>query len=99
MQWDRRRRISAYRRSVSGAQLNNPADISVTRRTTLRDALAILDRAGTGLLLLTGEDGCFERTVTDGDLRRLILGSTTLNDPLERLPHIDSVVLSAPYTR
>jgi dTDP-4-amino-4,6-dideoxygalactose transaminase len=68
------------------------ASIVVTRAIALRDALSILDRSGAGLLLVVNAEGRFERTVSDGDLRRLLLRGVQLGDSLEALPTIASVV-------
>jgi dTDP-4-amino-4,6-dideoxygalactose transaminase len=64
----------------------------VTHSTALRDALSILDRSGAGLLLLVDGQGRFERTISDGDLRRLLLRGVQLGDSLDTLPTISSVV-------
>lgn len=72
----------------------NIGDITVTRACRLRDALAMLDQVGFGILLLVDSDGKFERTVTDGDLRRLILASEPIDGPISALPCIDSIVVS-----
>lgn len=77
----------------------NIGKISVQRTTSLRDALSALDRAGLGLLLIVDEQGVFERTVTDGDLRRLILGGAQLDDNVGSLRRIQSVVISEGATR
>jgi CBS domain-containing protein len=66
--------------------------ISITRKSLLRDALGMLDSAGSGILLLVDESGRFERTVTDGDLRRIVLNGTTLDDDVGQLPVINSLV-------
>lgn len=73
--------------------------ISVTRSSTIQLALEKLDRAGSGLLLLTDEQGRFERTVTDGDLRRLLLKGCAMHETLAPLPSIASVVLGSDYSR
>jgi len=52
-----------------------------------------------GILLLVRTDGTFERTVTDGDIRRLLLAGATLDDRLDRLAQIQSLVLHEGYTR
>jgi dTDP-4-amino-4,6-dideoxygalactose transaminase len=52
----------------------------------IRDALERLQRTGEGILLLVNEDGCLMRTVTDGDLRRLILAGRSLEETLSTLP-------------
>ena len=71
-----------------------------TRRTsTIRDAMAILNGSGLQLILLVDEQGRFERTVTDGDLRRLLLTGAELTDTLRDLPTIDSVVAAHDVSR
>ncbi len=79
---------------------NNLERITVLRSNKVREALRSLDEAGSGLLLLVHEDGQFERTVTDGDLRRLLLSDVSLDDSLVELPRIEPVVLyDGGYTR
>lgn len=68
-------------------------NISITRTANLRQALLKLDQAGLGMLLLVDAKGLFERTVTDGDLRRLILAGGQLEDTLALLPRIQSQVI------
>lgn len=72
---------------------------SITRATSVREALKRLDAAGSGILLLVDEHGIFERTVTDGDIRRLLIAGGSLDDPIESLARIQSVVLSEGFTR
>jgi dTDP-4-amino-4,6-dideoxygalactose transaminase len=52
----------------------------------IRDALERLERTGEGILLLVNEQGRLLRTVTDGDLRRLILSGRSLGESLSALP-------------
>lgn len=73
--------------------------IFVTRETVLSDALKCLDTAGGGILLLVDDQDLFERTVTDGDIRRLLIADGSLDSRLELLPHIKSIVLTEGYTR
>lgn len=73
--------------------------IIVRRRESVRDALRRLDEAGSGMLILVQEDGAFERTVSDGDLRRLLLDNGTLDASLQALPVIESVTVSEGHTR
>lgn len=77
----------------------NISAVTVARTTRLFDALRALDEQGTGILLLNKADGSFERTVTDGDLRRLLLAGNALTDTLQGLPTIDSVVVQEGATR
>ncbi|QDQ25715.1 aminotransferase [Chitinimonas arctica] len=77
----------------------NIAEISVGRSTTLFDALAILDVQASGILLLQNEQRVFERTITDGDIRRLLLDGVQLQDNLMGLPRIESIVVQEGITR
>ena len=79
--------------------MNSLKQLRVTRCTTLKEALSRLDQTGSGILVMVRDDGVFERTVTDGDLRRLLLGGHQLDIPLSVLPVIQSKVLKKAYTR
>ncbi len=79
--------------------MNEIQETSITRNLTIRQALARLDQAGSGVLLLVDEYGRFQRTVTDGDIRRLLLANVSLDDMLSTLPPQESVVLREGYTR
>lgn len=79
--------------------MNDVAEICVMRSTTMRDALATLDKSGAGLLLLIGADGRFERTVTDGDLRRLLLKGVEMAAPIADLPRIQSLTIGDAASR
>ena len=73
--------------------------ISVTRETSLREALKRLDASGCGIIFLVGPEGELQRTVTDGDIRRLLLVGASLDSCLELLPSIQSHVLLEGFTR
>lgn len=75
------------------------ATISTTRDARVRDALAMIDRSGHGLVLLLDTTGRFERTVTDGDLRRLLLRGVGMDDALDALPRIESLTIAADAPR
>ncbi|WP_067587639.1 aminotransferase class I/II-fold pyridoxal phosphate-dependent enzyme [Endozoicomonas ascidiicola] len=64
-------------------ELNN---ILVTSQYTLKDALVSLDKSGASVLLLVDEEGVLQRTVTDGDIRRLLLTGFGMEDTLTQLP-------------
>jgi dTDP-4-amino-4,6-dideoxygalactose transaminase len=53
---------------------------------TLREALKLIDQGARGLILLVDHNGKLLRTVTDGDVRRLLLESNDLSSTLEELP-------------
>lgn len=66
----------------------------VTAAHSLRDALQRLNETGEGVLLLVEEQGKLVRTVTDGDIRRLLLAGASMGDTLSILPPLASKVLA-----
>jgi dTDP-4-amino-4,6-dideoxygalactose transaminase len=72
---------------------------SARRTATIRDAMATINASGMQMLLLIDEGGRFQRTVTDGDLRRLLLAGAEMGDSLERLPYLESVTAPEAVTR
>lgn len=73
--------------------MSEVSELLIRRGTSVRDALAALDRTGSGILLLVDDDGRFERTVTDGDLRRMILAGAPLETAIQSLPRIVSITV------
>ena len=59
----------------------------------------LLDRSGLGVLLLVDDDRKFERTLTDGDIRRILLGGGSLDQTLAAVPEKRSIVLPENRTR
>ncbi len=59
---------------------------------TLRDALQRLDSTGRGILLVIDDNNKLLRTVTDGDIRRLLLNGLTLDERLEVLPRQKPII-------
>jgi len=67
----------------------NPAEfqsLGVAPGCTLREALLRMDQTARGILLLLGDDGRLVRTLTDGDLRRAMLGEFAPTAPVSSLP-------------
>jgi dTDP-4-amino-4,6-dideoxygalactose transaminase len=79
--------------------MNKIEMLTVSRQCRLREALTRMDQGAKGLLLLIDADGCFERTVTDGDLRRLLLKGATLEDTLQSMAAMTSHVIADGATR
>lgn len=73
--------------------------ISIRRDATVREAFSMLDRSGAGILLLVDGLGLFDRTITDGDLRRLMLAGANLEYRLADIPKIDSIVIEPGLSR
>ncbi|MGE0330136.1 MAG: aminotransferase class I/II-fold pyridoxal phosphate-dependent enzyme [Ramlibacter sp.] len=67
----------------------SPADfqaLCVLPACTLREALLRMDSTAHGILLVLREDGTLRRTLTDGDLRRAMLGHLGESESLSALP-------------
>jgi dTDP-4-amino-4,6-dideoxygalactose transaminase len=75
------------------------SDLCITRDATLRDALDRLDRGGRKILFLVDGDRKLQRTVSDGDLRRLLLSGAALGDTIATLPEVKSFVVPENATR
>ncbi len=73
-------------------------DLTVVLDTTIREALERMTLTGRGILMLVDSDKKLRRTVTDGDLRRLMLAGRQLSDRLQVLPDQTPVTLKAPAT-
>ena len=74
--------------------MKSTLEITIHRETTVREAMGILDRTGLTILLLVDGSGRFLRTVTDGDLRRLIMRGAGLDCNLTELPLLNSATLA-----
>lgn len=79
--------------------MNKIEMLTVSRQSKLREALTRMDQGAKGLLLLIDAEGRFERTVTDGDLRRLLLKGATLEDTLQSMAPMTSHVIAEGATR
>jgi dTDP-4-amino-4,6-dideoxygalactose transaminase len=77
----------------------NIQNVSVSRSTTLREALLALNNTAIGLLLLLDEERRLDRTVTDGDIRRLLLDGAQLDDTLAKLAKIQSLTIPKSASR
>lgn len=69
------------------------AKLRVRRNASLKQSLSQLDLAAQGILLMVNEEGSLERTVTDGDIRRLLLHGHSLDTKLSVLPAQKPTVL------
>jgi perosamine synthetase len=65
----------------------------VAEEATIRDALAVLDTAGTGFLLVVDAGGRLAGVATDGDVRRALLRGTTIDDPIAAATNTGCVAL------
>ena len=58
--------------------MNNVEQIVVRKECSLKTALELLDQSGKTILLLVDMEGALIRTVTDGDIRRLLLAEKSV---------------------
>ena len=65
----------------------------VTPGMPLREAIGVLDVAGTGLLLLSSGGGILEAVLTDGDIRRHILAGGGLDVPCRELANREPLTI------
>lgn len=68
-------------------------ELYVNKQENLKTALSKLDATAQGVLFLVDSDECLIRTVTDGDIRRLLLKGFTLDSTLEELSEHSSKAL------
>ena len=66
--------------------MNEIAKLIVSNKTTIREALEGLQAAAYGVLLMVDSGGKLIRTVTDGDIRRLLLAGAGFDQSLAFLP-------------
>lgn len=66
--------------------MNEIAKLVVSDETTIREALEGLQATAYGILLMVDSGGKLIRTVTDGDIRRLLLAGAGFDEPLALLP-------------
>lgn len=71
------------------------AAVQIAPSRSITDALAQLDRAGTGVLLVTDEGDRLLGVLTDGDFRRAVLAGTPMGDPCIGIASTDPVVAPA----
>lgn len=76
----------------------NLSSLFVKRENSLKEALKRLDETAQGVLFLVDENNHFIQTVTDGDVRRLLLKEYTLESTLSVLPTRKSVSLPSTAT-
>src|SRR5207253_1938011 len=69
-------------------------DCTVEVGRSLRDALLALDRGGFGIALVIDPGGRLVGTLTDGDVRRALLGGSGLESPLAPFVHREYTAVS-----
>jgi dTDP-glucose pyrophosphorylase/CBS domain-containing protein len=68
--------------------------VVISPTTSIAEAIALLDKAGTGALVLCTNDGILYGLLTDGDIRRAILQSKSLDAACESIATRKPIVAS-----
>lgn len=76
--------------------MKNPQQIIVGSETSLKQAMHLLEATGQTLLLLVDHANRLTRTVTDGDLRRLLMQGGSFESRLSELPPHSPITASEP---
>ena len=66
-------------------------EILVDNKCSIKNAFEILDKSALSILLLVDSHDALIRTITDGDIRRLLLNGFSLEDTLSNLPILNSI--------
>ena len=66
--------------------MNNVKNILVTSTQTIKECFEFLEESSASILLFVDAEGKLLRTVTDGDLRRLLVAGDQLDSSIEHLP-------------
>lgn len=74
------------------------AKVLVEPTLDIRGALKTMDESGERILIVTDENRTLQGVVTDGDLRRWILKSRGLEEPVTQVMNPDPVVLKAGHS-
>jgi dTDP-4-amino-4,6-dideoxygalactose transaminase len=67
------------------------AKLSLCSGTLLRHVLQRLNETGSGLVVHVGVDGRFLQTITDGDVRRMLIGGASLDDGIYHVRETPSI--------
>jgi dTDP-glucose pyrophosphorylase/CBS domain-containing protein len=73
---------------------NRLKGVVISPKTPISKAIRVLDRAGTGVLLLCEKDGSLAGILTDGDIRRAILRKVSFDKPCLEIAGRDPLTAS-----
>jgi len=80
--------------SILGSRLES---VIISPFVSVREAIAHLDKAGTGALVLCSSDRKLVGLLTDGDIRRAILDSPMLDRPCGSIANLEPIVALEPF--
>ena len=93
--------MSAQKRArftISPNAASRLAEVLISPATSLKDAIAQLDRAGTGALVLSEDGKTLAGLLTDGDIRRAILRNVSLDEPCGEVATVRPIVAESPFS-
>jgi len=73
--------------------------IVISPELPLSEALAQLDRAGTGALVLCTQNGKLFGLLTDGDIRRALMRNMALDTPSEQIANLEPIFVKSDCSR
>ena len=79
--------------------MDNWADVVVQAETSLRAAIATVDKSGHQVALVVAADGSLLGILTDGDIRRAVLAGTSLEKPVSEVMGAHPVTAAASTPR
>lgn len=68
-------------------------DFFVTKTTTLKEAMRVIDHSGLRVAFVVEKDRTFEGIITDGDIRRAILKGVTLDESIEDIYNKNPIIV------
>lgn len=78
--------------------LTDVSAFTIPESSSVREAIAAIDRSERGIALVVDDAGRLQHTVTDGDVRRAMLAGVDLEEPVSRLWTRDGVTAAPPFT-
>jgi dTDP-glucose pyrophosphorylase len=70
-------------------------EVTIVPGRSIRAAMAVIDRGAVGIALLIDQRGALLGTVSDGDVRRALLGGASLDDPVDPFANPEPVCVPA----
>ncbi len=70
--------------------------VALSPSASIAEAIAQLDKAGTGALVLCTDDGMLFGLLTDGDIRRAMLRRVSLETPCENIATLEPLTINSP---
>ncbi len=80
-------------------QEQNWRNALLSHESTIQDAIVILNNFGGKIALITNDQGRFEGTISDGDIRRGLLKGLSIKSPIKEIIHHNAIVVPPNISR